>query len=92
MRVPGPGRKWNTDQLNRSLVLAVAAEFQGFARDLHDVCVDAFVAEAAPRNAALRTVLRAQLTENRALDKWNATPGNLGADFGRFGIALWPDL
>ena len=28
------GRRWQTEQLNWALILRLAAEFQGFARDL----------------------------------------------------------
>jgi hypothetical protein len=31
----GRGRRWRTSALNEALVLRLAAEFQGFARDLH---------------------------------------------------------
>src|SRR5690348_7507244 len=34
----GPGRRWVTDELNHALILRLASEFQGFARDLHDEC------------------------------------------------------
>jgi hypothetical protein len=32
----GPGRRWLTEELNHALILRLAAEFQGFARELHD--------------------------------------------------------
>ena len=35
---------------------------------------------------------RARLAENRKLDRGNPNPGNIGADFGRFGMALWPTM
>lgn len=92
VRVPGPGRKWNTEQLNRALVLALAAEFQGFARDLHDLAADVFVTEAAHGNPTLARVLQRHLTVNRQLSRGNAQPGALGADFGRLGLELWDDL
>lgn len=31
----GPGRRVGTEQLNWALILRVASEFQGFARQLH---------------------------------------------------------
>ena len=92
VRVPGPGRKWNTEQLNRALVLAVAAEFQGFARHLHDLAADEFALRAAAGRAALVPVLRGHLTTGRKLDVGNAQPSALGADFGRFGMTLWDEL
>jgi hypothetical protein len=32
----GMNRRWVTDELNHSLILRMASEFQGFARELHD--------------------------------------------------------
>lgn len=92
IRTPGPGRKWNTEQVNRALVLAVAAEFQGFARDLHDLAVDVFVTQAARGNSTLGDIIRRRLTDGRDLDRGNAHPGALGSDFGRLGLTLWPAL
>jgi hypothetical protein len=86
------GRRWRTQQLNWSLILRIAAEFQGYARDLHDLSVDDFARTVAGTNAGLETVLRERLTSSRLLDKGNANPGALGSDFGRLGIDLWPAL
>lgn len=43
----GPGRRVGTEQLNLALMVALAGEWQGFARDLHDEAVDFFVGEVA---------------------------------------------
>lgn len=88
----GPGRRWTTQQINRSLVLSLAGEFQGFCRHLHDLAVEHFVAESSVGNHALANVQRALLTSNRDLDRGNANPGNLGKDFGRFGLVLWDTI
>jgi hypothetical protein len=88
----GPGRRWDTEQLNWALTLRVAGEFQGFARDLHDLAVDHFVTVVARGDDRLSLVLRLQLTENRTLDRGNATPGAIGADYRRFGLSLWDAL
>ena len=88
----GPGRRWRTEQLNWALMLRLAAEFQGYARDLHDESVDFFVASAAPANPALEQQLRILLTRNRKLDSGNANPSSLGVDFGSLGMLLWNDL
>jgi len=85
----GPGRRWRTSQLNWALTLRVAGEFQGFARDLHTLAVDHFVASVAGSNTTLANVLRVRLTGNRQLDRGNAQPGSLGADFGLLGMKLW---
>lgn len=88
----GSGRRWRTQQINWAITLRIAAEFQGFSRSLHDEVVDAFAQAAAPLNMPLQSTLRALLTAGRALDRGNAHPGSLGADFGRFGMQLWPSL
>jgi len=44
----GPGRRWGTNQLNRSLFLALVAQFQGYCRDLHDEAVAVYLDQANP--------------------------------------------
>jgi hypothetical protein len=88
----GPGRRWRTEQVNWALTLRLAGEFQGFARDLHDLSVDYFVTVAARANPPLANVLRARMTGNRQLDRGNAHPGSLGADFALLGLTLWGAL
>jgi len=92
VRGTGRGRKWRTEQLNRSLVLLLAAEFQGFARELRELGTSTFASWAAAGNAALERVIEARLTEDRQIDRGNAQPGSLGSDFGRLGIDLWPAM
>jgi hypothetical protein len=87
-----PGRRVGTRQINWALTLRLAGEFQGFARDLHDLAVDHLVTTLSPTNPALRAMLLASLTRDRDLDKGNAHPGSLGRDFGRLGFELWPAL
>jgi len=88
----GPGRRWRTTQLNWALMLRLAGEFQGYCRELHDAAVEAFIRRAAPGNRALRDVLRLWLVGNRQLDRGNAQPKSLGADFGRFGLTFWTTM
>ncbi|MEO3855607.1 hypothetical protein [Acrocarpospora sp. B8E8] len=73
-------------------MLRLAAEFQGFTRDLHNLAVDICASEIANTNPALANVIQLEMTRNRNLDKGNANPGSLGADFGRLGLLLWPAL
>lgn len=73
----------HSEYLNWSLLLALASEFHGFTRDLHDLAVGAFVSCAAPDNGRLADVVRARLTDGRALAKGNPHPDALAADFGR---------
>lgn len=84
-----PGRKWLTEQLDRAYVVALASQFQGFARDLHSEASSFGGRQATVSVAGL---VESALTLNRYLDRGNATPGNLGSDFLRFGIDLWPAL
>lgn len=88
----GPGRRWRTEQLNWATTLALAAEFQGYCRDLHDLTTDEFAQWTGQLNGALQHVITARLTEGRQLDRGNAHPGSLGSDFGRFGLQLWKEL
>jgi hypothetical protein len=46
-------------QLNRALVLLLAAEFQGFGRELHDLASPTFSRWAALGNASLGQVIDA---------------------------------
>lgn len=88
-RGPGPGRRWGTEQLNRSLFLVLVAQFQTYCRGLHDEAVDVYVSAANPRQAV---VLRSLLTQGRHLDNRKPRPGTLGRDFGRLDIELLPTL
>jgi hypothetical protein len=88
----GPGRRWQTEELNHSLVLRLASEFQGFARELHDETVSAVVTQVAPRSPQVQLALQIPYTSGRRLDRGNADPGALGSDFGLFGLQLWPEL
>jgi hypothetical protein len=92
VRGTGRGRRWRTRELNWALTLRLAGEFQGFARDLHDLAVDFFVATASAGNVDLAKVLQERVTTNRLLDHGNAQPGSLGSDFALLGLALWPAL
>ncbi len=85
------GRRFNTQQFNRAYAVMLAAQFQGFCRDLHEECVQHILATIAPP-PALRDIMRSELTRGRLLDRGNAQPGSIGADFGRFGIDFWDEV
>lgn len=89
---PGPGRKWRTEQINAAVIVRLAIEFQGFSRDLHDQAVDHLVSHLAATSPSIAPVLQTSLTLNRALDKVNAQPSSLGADFQRLGMSFWSAL
>ena len=82
----GPGRRYETQQLNHAFVLLLAAQFQGFCRDLHGEIVD-FAANAVGGPGGL--ILKEELTKDRKLDRGNANPASLGADFGRLKVLFW---
>lgn len=90
-RATGPrqGRRWGTEQLNRSLFLVLVAQFQTYCRDLHDEAVAVHVAHAAP---AQRLLLGTLMLQGRTLDVGNPRRSALGTDFSRVGIPLIPDL
>jgi len=75
-----------------ALVMQLASEFQGFARDLHDEGSERFALWALPTNAQAAGVIRNALRTDRQLDRVNAQPQSMAADFGRFGMSLWKDL
>lgn len=81
------GRRFTTLQLNQSYAVMLTSQFQGFCRDLHDESVGYFVASLQP--AVLRTTIKKLLEQGRKLDAGNPNPGNLGSDFGRFGVEFW---
>jgi hypothetical protein len=78
-----PGRRYATQQLNHAYLVAVAAQFQGFCRDLHSEAVGALTA-AMP--SEMSTILFASLTKNRKLDVGNANKDSIAEDFGRIGM------
>ncbi len=84
----GPGRRYATQQVNHAYAILLASQFQGFCRDLHSESVDHLVTTLAP-SPSLLPLVRAEFTRGRQLDRGNAQPSSLGADFGRLGIDFW---
>lgn len=85
------GRRFNTQQFNRAHAVMLAAQFQGFCRDLHSECVDHLVRNI-PSPAAIRPLVRDEFTRERQLGRGNAHPSSLGSDFRRLGIQLWDEV
>lgn len=84
--VPGPGRPPEFGRpLAHAYILRVVAEFQGFARDLHDLAADRIVDMAGVPNVH-RAALVAASTMGRRLDRGNADLRALKDDFKRLGI------
>lgn len=83
------GRRYATQQIIQSAAVMLSSQFQGFCRELHDEALDHLV-RSLP--AAAQAVVLRRFTEGRSLDRGNPNPGNLGADFRRFDLDLWPDV
>lgn len=83
----GPGRRVATQQLNHAFAVLLSSQFQGFCRDLHSECARYLIRGATPAN--LIPILEAEFVQGRKLNKGNPNPGNIGADFARFGLKFW---
>ena len=83
------GRRWDTDQLNRSLFVALVSQFQVYCRELHDEAIGVYLNEANPRQL---DALRRLLLRRREIDRRNPRRAALSNDFGRMGLKLIPAL
>ncbi|WP_225732206.1 MULTISPECIES: hypothetical protein [unclassified Nocardia] len=86
------GRQYATEQLNHALFVALAGEFQGYCRDLHDLGVFAFTDGLAPAGDPRLVNARSAYIRNRKLSTGNASPRALGCDFKMFQMAFWPEI
>ncbi|HEY1862014.1 MAG TPA: HEPN domain-containing protein, partial [Gemmataceae bacterium] len=82
--------RYATQQINQAYAVLLSSHFQGFCRDLHTECVGFLTRVVRP--ASLPTILHVEFTWNRQLDRGNPNPGNIGSDFGRFGIEFWGEV
>jgi len=82
---PQPGRRWETEQLNRSLFVALVAQCQKYCRSLHDEAVEVHEREANEHQADL---LRNLMTQGSKLATQTPRTDRLGADFSRLGFDL----
>lgn len=86
-QLSGPGLALGVSRpLAHAYVLVLVAEFQGFARDLHDLAVERVVtgAGASPQ---LVLLMVEGMTSGRQLDRGNATLSAIKEDFGRLGLS-----
>lgn len=86
------GRPRDITELNHSLFLRLAGEVQGFCRDLHDESIDAICTPVQVPSQDLRNAFRTVLVTGRKLGTGNAGPGNIGSDWAKLGMKVWPDL
>jgi hypothetical protein len=84
--VVGGGRDAR-QQINQAYVVLLSSQFQRFCRDLHDEAADHVVSRS--EHAPLNPLVRELLTRGRRLDRGNASPANIGADFERLGVSFW---
>jgi hypothetical protein len=84
---PALAREWSD-----ALVLRLAAEFQGFCRDLHDNVIVVLIGEIALHSRELSAMLATSLLAGRGLDRRSADPKTIGDDFERVGSDLWASL
>lgn len=85
--VDGPGRPLEIGRpIAHAYVLRVVAEFQAFARDLHDLAVEKIV-ELSGTAVEHRPMLTTAATEGRHIDRGNADLRSLGNDFKRIGLS-----
>jgi hypothetical protein len=73
-------------QLHYAYALLLCAHFQAYCRRLHTNAAELLVERIDPGIAA---VVDANLTFGRQLDRGNAQPSALGADFSRLGLEFW---
>lgn len=86
------GSRWVTEELNHSMVLRLASEFQGFARDLHNEATKAVAHSLAGGDPARLPLVLDLFVMHRRLDRGNATPAGLNDDFSMFQLRLWAAL
>lgn len=86
------GRQYATKHYNLTMYVALAAEFQGFCRDLHDDTAAALLWHVPSSTGPLIPIFLNSLTRGRQLDRGNAQAKSLGSDFQILGIRLWPEL
>jgi len=85
--------EWGADELSHAVLLRLAAEFQGFCRDLHNECIELFVAALGLTDRRLELILSTQnMRSGRRLDSGNANQDTLAQDFSRFGLQVWAEL
>lgn len=84
--------RWQAKQVNWAIVLRLAAEFQGFARDLHSEASDFVLHTVAKESDVGASLLRGALLRERMIDHGNPIPKNLAKDFRRLGMEIWPAL
>lgn len=85
--VGGRGRPLEIGRpLGHAYVLRLVAEFQAFVRDLHDLTAERLV-DVTQALTQFRPKLIAAVTEDRGIDRGNATVRTIVGDFRRLGVS-----
>lgn len=85
-----PGRKWFTEEVNHSMIVRVASEFQAYCRDLYLEGVSAVASTLT--DPGMSNLLSIQMNTGIQLNRVNAQPSSLATDFNRFNFNLWDTL
>lgn len=78
------GRRYFTEQLNHAYLVAVAAHFQKYCRDLHTEATNHLANAIA--NRAVQQAFLSVMIQGRKLDVGNANSANITGDFKRLGL------
>jgi len=83
----GPGRRYATRQLNHAYTVVLAAQFQGFCRDLHSESADMVAGAIGSLNpvgsvnsSAIAGIVLNALAQNRQLDLATSAGGARGCN------------
>lgn len=74
------------------LYVALAAEFQGYCRDLHQECIDDLLDQMAVLPSRLRAAVALILESGRVLDRQNATAVTIAREFKKLDISPWASV
>jgi hypothetical protein len=83
---------WQERHADEMLVVRLATEFQGYARDLHDEAIAFLAITATSGNQALASILQVGMASDRMLNRGNVGKDVLAKDFARIGMIFWPAL
>jgi len=82
-------RRFARQQIAQAYVVLLCSQFQKFCRDLHSEAADRM---SSSLDVPLDKIFFKALTSGRKLDIGNASPSNLGSDFGRLGVGFWDEM
>lgn len=88
----GSGPQYSTKQLTHQLFVALAAQFQGYCRELHELAILAFADGLAPPGDPRLVSVRSLYVRNQRLSTGNASWDNLCSDFKLFQMSFFKEL